>query len=182
MTARPRQGAFRTVAAAGAIRRPRNAAVEVEWRVGAPAVESSSNSANRRGMRKSYDKCLTAPIARFMVLNKCRMFLALNCSVAATRKIAEEVDRRRRPWVRPAFASPGPAANLYLTLKFLGSIGEELVEGITGACRRVATRHQPIEASANGLGAFPSLQKPNVLWVGVEARRLAALQRDVEAR
>ena len=31
-----------------------------------------------------------------------------------------------------------PAANLHLTLRFLGSVGEELVEGVTGACRKVA--------------------------------------------
>jgi len=111
-----------------------------------------------------------------------RMFLALSFSVAVTRKIAEEVERHKAPMADAGFRVAWvPAANLHLTLKFLGSIGEELVEGVTGACRRVAARHQPIEARAVGLGAFPSLQKPNVLWVGVEApQALAALQRDVE--
>ncbi|MCU1278533.1 MAG: ligT [bacterium] len=112
-----------------------------------------------------------------------RTFLALNFSVAVTRKIAEEVDRLKAPMGEAGFRVAWvPAANLHLTLKFLGSINEELVEGVTGACRRVAARHLPIEAKAVGLGAFPSLQKPSVLWVGVEAPpSLAALQRDVEA-
>ncbi len=45
---------------------------------------------------------------------------------------------------------------------------------------RVAQQHAPIEAKAAGLGAFPSLTRPNVLWIGVVAPSLAALQRDVE--
>jgi RNA 2',3'-cyclic 3'-phosphodiesterase len=112
-----------------------------------------------------------------------RTFLALNFSVAVTRKIAEEVERLKAPMGDAGFRVAWvPAANLHLTLKFLGSINEELVEGVTGACRRVAARHRPIEATAVGLGAFPSLQKPSVLWVGVEApATLTALQREVEA-
>ena len=111
-----------------------------------------------------------------------RIFLALNFSVAATRKIAEEVDRHKAAMGEAGFRVAWvPAANLHLTLKFLGSVGEEVVEGVTGACRRVAARHPPIEAKAVGLGAFPSAQKPNILWVGVESSpALAALQRDVE--
>jgi 2'-5' RNA ligase len=111
-----------------------------------------------------------------------RTFLALNFSVAVTRKIAEEVERHKAAWGQAGFRVAWvPAANLHLTLKFLGSINEELVEGVTGACKRVAARHAPIEAKAVGLGAFPSLARPSVLWVGVEAPpALVALQRDVE--
>src|SRR6478735_142808 len=112
-----------------------------------------------------------------------RIFLALNFSVAVTRKIAEEVER-----LKPAMQEAGyrvawvPAANLHLTLRFIGSIGEELVEGVTGACRKVAARHAAFEARAVGVGAFPSLERPGVLWAGVEATApLSALQRDVEA-
>jgi len=111
-----------------------------------------------------------------------RIFLALNFSVAVTRKIAEEVERHKAPMGDAGFRVAWvPAANLHLTLRFLGSIGEELVEGVAGACQRVAARHQPFEAKAVGLGAFPSAQKPNILWVGVEAPpALAALQREIE--
>jgi 2'-5' RNA ligase len=112
-----------------------------------------------------------------------RIFLALNFSVAVTRKIAEEVER-----LKPRMQEAGyrvawvPAANLHLTLRFIGSIGEELVEGVTGTCRKVAARHPVIEARAVGVGAFPSVEKPSVLWVGVDASApLSALQREVEA-
>lgn len=112
-----------------------------------------------------------------------RTFLALNFSVAVTRKIAEEIERRKAPMGEAGFRVAWvPAANLHVTLRFLGSIGEELVEGVAGACKRVAARHAPFEAKAAGLGAFPSLTRPSVLWVGVEApAALSALQRDLEA-
>src|SRR4051794_28100006 len=112
-----------------------------------------------------------------------RIFLAMSFSVAVTRKIAEEVERLKQPMNDAGFRVAWvPAANLHLTLKFIGSVEEDLIEGITGACKRVAARYAPIEAKAAGLGAFPSLHKPNVLWVGVQApQSLSALQRDVEA-
>src|ERR1700761_8886098 len=112
-----------------------------------------------------------------------RIFLAISFSVAVTRKIAEEIERRK-----PLLADAGfrlawvPAANLHLTLRYVGPVAEELVEGITGAAARVAARHAPFELHAQGFGAFPSLEKPSVLWVGVApSPQLMALQRDVEA-
>jgi 2'-5' RNA ligase len=110
-----------------------------------------------------------------------RIFLALNFSVAVTRRIAEEIERRK-----PALADAGfrvawvPAANLHVTVKFLGSVREEAIEGVIGALHKVAPRHQPLEARAQGLGVFPSLLRPSVLWLGVEGPSLAPLQHDVE--
>jgi 2'-5' RNA ligase len=73
-----------------------------------------------------------------------------------------------------------PAANLHVTLKFIGSIPEELVEGIALRLQRVAAKLPPFEARARGFGAFPSLTHPKVLWVGVEGEPLVKLQRAVE--
>jgi 2'-5' RNA ligase len=111
-----------------------------------------------------------------------RIFLALSFSVAVTRKIAEEIERKKQPLLDAGFRVAWvPAANLHLTLRFVGSVGEELVEGIAGACRKVAARHAPIEARAVGLGAFPDPQRPSVLWVGVSAPpSLTALQAELE--
>jgi 2'-5' RNA ligase len=110
-----------------------------------------------------------------------RIFLALNFSVAVTRRIAEEIERRKQPFADAGFRVAWvPAANLHLTIKFLGSIREESIEGIVSALNWLAPRYQPLEARAQGLGAFPSLHKPSVLWLGVEAPSLAPLQLDVE--
>ena len=135
---------------------------------------------------ESYDKCLTPPIARFTVLNKCPVcFLALNFSVAVTRKIAEEVERRKAAMADAGFRVAWvPAANLHLTLALprLGrrGAGRGRDRRRAGAWRRAIA---PFEAQArSGSARFRRLQKPSVLWVGVEAPpQLAALQREVDA-
>ncbi len=111
-----------------------------------------------------------------------RIFLALNFPVAVTRRIAEEVEKRKRAFVDAGFRVAWvPAANLHVTLRFLGSVREEAIEGVVGALGRIAARHQPIDARAVGLGAFPAPERPTVLWMGVDAPALAPLQGEVEA-
>jgi RNA 2',3'-cyclic 3'-phosphodiesterase len=110
-----------------------------------------------------------------------RIFLALNFSLSVTRKIAEEVERKKPAMTEAGFRVAWvPAANLHLTVKFLGSIREEAIEGVVGGLNRIAPRHQPFEARAQALGAFPSPAKPSVLWVGVDSPSLAAFHKDVE--
>ncbi len=79
----------------------------------------------------------------------------------------------RVKWVEPA--------NLHFTLKFLGEVPEEHLLSVVEAVREVAA-FRPFELSIEGLGAFPDLRAPRVLWVGVQegARELAALARHVE--
>jgi 2'-5' RNA ligase len=111
-----------------------------------------------------------------------RTFLAVNLSVAVNRRIVEEVEKHKAgvgAGVRVAWV---PAANLHLTLQFLGSIDEELIEGIAGRMKQRLVRHAPFELRARGLGVFPSHEKPRVLWVGADGGQpLLALQRDVES-
>ncbi|MBD3387827.1 MAG: RNA 2',3'-cyclic phosphodiesterase [Candidatus Altiarchaeales archaeon] len=54
--------------------------------------------------------------------------------------------------------------NLHLTLKFLGDI--EDIEPVTRALERVG--HSRFAVTVKGLGAFPSRNRPRVLWAGVE--------------
>jgi RNA 2',3'-cyclic 3'-phosphodiesterase len=109
-----------------------------------------------------------------------RAFLALNFSVATTRRIAEEVEKHKAAVAEALKVNWVPAANLHVTLQFLGMIEEELVEGIAGRLKKLA--HAPFEVKAKGLGAFPSHVKPSVLWVGVDGgSALVTLQREVEA-
>jgi RNA 2',3'-cyclic 3'-phosphodiesterase len=74
-----------------------------------------------------------------------------------------------------------PADALHLTLKFLGDTEGGDVPRIEETLRAVAAEHAPVEVAIEGFGAFPSLRRANVLWVGVApAQPLLALQRDLE--
>ena len=77
-------------------------------------------------------------------------------------------------WVRPE--------NIHLTLKFLGSINVEDVEKIGKATTMVATGVGPFLLEVKGLGVFPDIRRPRVLWAGIagETPPLNELQKDLE--
>ena len=71
---------------------------------------------------------------------------------------------------------------LHLTLKFLGDTEEGLVPEIVTAMREAASGIQPFEIRVRATGAFPSLGRMNVIWVGVEgAEPLARIAASLEA-
>ncbi len=57
---------------------------------------------------------------------------------------------------------------LHLTVKFLGDTEEGLVPEIEGAIREACADIRPFETTVRGTGAFPSLSRMNVVWVGVD--------------
>jgi RNA 2',3'-cyclic 3'-phosphodiesterase len=62
-----------------------------------------------------------------------------------------------------------PANNIHLTLKFLGDVSVSNQEILTKMMRAEVSRHASFEISVGELGVFPSLRRPHVIWVGVEA-------------
>lgn len=60
-------------------------------------------------------------------------------------------------WVQPG--------NIHITLKFLGNISKSTFHFLLN---KLETNHQfsPFELTINKLGAFPSIYKPQVIWVG----------------
>jgi len=57
---------------------------------------------------------------------------------------------------------------IHLTVKFLGDTEEGLVPEIEGAIHEACADIRPFEITVQGTGAFPSLSRMNVVWVGVE--------------
>ncbi len=74
--------------------------------------------------------------------------------------------------------------NLHITLKFLGEIDNPEVPQVCRAVAQAVAPYDPFELELEGVGAFPRLQRPRVLWVGVGRGReqLQQLQRDIEDR
>ncbi|MFC2076096.1 RNA 2',3'-cyclic phosphodiesterase [candidate division KSB1 bacterium] len=57
---------------------------------------------------------------------------------------------------------------MHLTLKFLGEIDPDLVSGIDRVLQEAARSIKPFRIALSGLGAFPGLSRPRVIWVGVD--------------
>lgn len=72
---------------------------------------------------------------------------------------------------------------IHLTLKFLGNISPDMVGRITTALEGAVRGMSPFHLEAGGLGAFPSLKRVRVVWVGIagEVDRLSRLQRSIES-
>ncbi len=63
-------------------------------------------------------------------------------------------------WVKPG--------NVHLTLKFLGDIRPESTDAIQAALEQGTEKHSPFSMDIGGIGAFPNLKRPRVLWIGIK--------------
>ena len=74
-----------------------------------------------------------------------------------------------------------PADNIHLTLKFLGDMSDTNYEVMTEILTATASAHKAFEFSVGGVGAFPNIRRPRVVWVGVEAPgEMFQLQRSID--
>jgi len=72
--------------------------------------------------------------------------------------------------------------NLHLSIKFFGEQPESVLPELTRLLAPLGAAHQPIDLRVSGLGAFPNLRAPRVVWMGVQHDpRLELLHHDVEA-
>ena len=55
--------------------------------------------------------------------------------------------------------------NIHITLRFLGNISLNMVEKIYESMKKV--EFEPFEVKIQGVGAFPSMRYPRVLWAGI---------------
>jgi RNA 2',3'-cyclic 3'-phosphodiesterase len=59
------------------------------------------------------------------------------------------------------------AAQLHLTLRFLGDVSERQVAEIVRTLPNAVSCDHPIDAQVGGLGLFPERGSPRVLWIGM---------------
>jgi 2'-5' RNA ligase len=90
---------------------------------------------------------------------------------AMTRELARTGADAR--WVRPE--------GMHATLKFLGGVEPTQLEAVRSAVESVAGGHVTLTMAIRGLGAFPTLRRPRVLWAGLRCNGLAELARDIDA-
>jgi 2'-5' RNA ligase len=71
---------------------------------------------------------------------------------------------------------------IHLTLKFLGEIEPAMADEIRRCMEPALRNHDPFVLEVRGMGCFPGLRQPRVVWVGLsgDLERLGDLQREVE--
>lgn len=63
--------------------------------------------------------------------------------------------------------------NLHFTVKFLGEIPDSAIADVDARVRALALRK--MEVNVRGLGAFPDVRRPRVIWAGVASQDLGAV-------
>lgn len=97
-----------------------------------------------------------------------RLFIAINISEeikAGLKKIADklkEIDADVK-WVRPE--------GMHITLKFLGNVDENRKDKIMHVLEEISARKSPFTVTFQGVGVFPDLKRPRVVWIGIEKGR-----------
>ena len=56
-------------------------------------------------------------------------------------------------------------ANIHITLRFLGGISADMAEKVYDAMKKV--KFTPFNVQIHGLGVFPTLNYPRVVWAGI---------------
>ena len=107
-----------------------------------------------------------------------RAFIAVKIpATPSLRKVSRQLAEMGRPVKAVA------ADNLHVTLKFLGDTDPELIPEISGIVEAAAAAESASELRVVGLGAFPHLDRPSVVWAGLQdAETLTAIAAKLEKR
>jgi len=107
-----------------------------------------------------------------------RAFVAIPIAEPARTAVLAYLERLRATvggvaWTR--------SENLHFTLRFLGDVPAGRIAGLGVRLQTLAPVAGPFTLQVVGVGAFPSLARPRVIWVGVSSPLLAPLADAVES-
>lgn len=94
-----------------------------------------------------------------------RAFIALELQKELLDRLVGLLGQLRLLNLDGRIARPG---SIHLTLKFLGEIRSDRVPAIQQALKNSVQGLEPFALQIGGLGTFPTLRRPRVLWIGVE--------------
>lgn len=107
-----------------------------------------------------------------------RLFVALNLPKKERDRIFRTTRRLREEELPIRWVEPG---HYHLTLKFLGEVHPDRVEHVQRVLDRVAGGTPSFELRMGGFGAFPTIRRPRVIWVGADpSPALRCLKQDLE--
>lgn len=112
-------------------------------------------------------------------MNAIRAFIAIDLPADIQSQLGRVIESLKGPktsavrWV--------PSNNIHLTLKFLGDISPANLNVLCSLLDTESQRFSPFEIEIIGLGAFPNIRRPRVVWVGMNApSALSQLQHSID--
>ncbi|MBM4187279.1 MAG: RNA 2',3'-cyclic phosphodiesterase [Gemmatimonadetes bacterium] len=104
-----------------------------------------------------------------------RLFVAVPLAASAEGEVAVILDRLREAnwpvrWVRPE--------GIHVTLKFFGEVAPDRLETIAEAIDFAARGTRPIAMTLQGAGVFPSVDRPRVIHLAIDAEPSLELLQD----
>lgn len=106
-------------------------------------------------------------------MRQTRTFVAVPVTQAVRKRAGDLITRLETAGVRVKWVPP---ENMHITLKFLGEQTDDAVALICKSVLAAARDVLPFEIQCCGAGAFPSLQRPRTLWLGVREGEAALLE------
>jgi len=94
-----------------------------------------------------------------------RAFIAIELSPDLKKHLASLEEQLKSSgadvkWVKPE--------NIHLTLKFLGEIDEKRLGEIAKIIQETTSKNKPFYISLASPGAFPNINSPRVIWIGID--------------
>ena len=108
-----------------------------------------------------------------------RSFLAIEIPRTILKKIEEVQEDLKSSRADVRWVSP---EKIHFTLKFFGNIDESRIDPIVKSIERPIQNTSPFSLKVRGVGAFPHLKNPRVIWMGlVDGKEvLAYFQKQLE--
>lgn len=100
-------------------------------------------------------------------MTELRLFIALDFSKSMHKKIAAAQSELKTHFPQSCLRWV-PEEKIHITLKFLGNISSDCMLDLEKALHTAASLSSICSAKISSLGAFPSLKKPNNIWIGVQ--------------
>lgn len=113
-------------------------------------------------------------------MERLRVFIAIQLPDAVRAQVARLQEKLKEAdadvkWVEPQ--------NIHLTLKFMGEVDPDKIETLYGGLSEAIGEQGKFPISLAGIGAFPSMRRVQVVWIGVfsGAEEASGLAERVEA-
>lgn len=107
-----------------------------------------------------------------------RSFLAIEVPEIILKKIGQVQEDLKSSHADVRWVSP---EKIHLTLRFFGNVDESRIEPIVQSIRGPIQSTSPFSVSVKGIGVFPHLRNPRVIWIGLldEKKVLVSFQERV---